>query len=101
MVGSNPIVLVGTKMDLLPAGARPKDVAEWLAESAARRRLQVRPQVLAMHGCGATSCWWRCLAMHSCGNTSCWGCCCASCVMMCLPGKYSVQQACVKSQDGE
>jgi hypothetical protein len=42
MVGNNPIVLVGTKMDLLPAGARPKDVADWLAESAARRRLQVR-----------------------------------------------------------
>jgi nitric-oxide synthase len=42
MVGSNPIVLVGTKMDLLPAGSRPKDVADWLTESAARRRLQVR-----------------------------------------------------------
>jgi nitric-oxide synthase len=42
MVGNNPIVLVGTKMDLLPAGCKPKDVADWLAESAARRRLQVR-----------------------------------------------------------
>ncbi|WIA31824.1 hypothetical protein OEZ86_002691 [Tetradesmus obliquus] len=41
MVGSNPIVLVGTKMDLLPGGCRPKEVADWLAESAARRRLQV------------------------------------------------------------
>jgi hypothetical protein len=27
MVGANPIVLVGTKMDLLPAGASPKDVS--------------------------------------------------------------------------
>jgi hypothetical protein len=27
MVGANPIVLVGTKMDLLPAGAPPKDVS--------------------------------------------------------------------------
>lgn len=26
MVGSNPIVLVGTKMDLLPEGAAPKEV---------------------------------------------------------------------------
>ncbi|KAF6256744.1 hypothetical protein COO60DRAFT_85689 [Scenedesmus sp. NREL 46B-D3] len=41
MVGNNPIVLVGTKMDLLPGGCKPKDVADWLAESAARRRLQV------------------------------------------------------------
>ncbi len=28
MVGSNPIVLVGTKMDLLPAGTHPK-VRQW------------------------------------------------------------------------
>jgi hypothetical protein len=41
MVGNNPIVLVGTKMDLLPAGAAPRDVAEWLTEAATRRRLQV------------------------------------------------------------
>lgn len=26
MVGGNPIVLVGTKMDLLPEGAAPKEV---------------------------------------------------------------------------
>ena len=27
MVGKNPIVLVGTKMDLLPDGTHPKDIA--------------------------------------------------------------------------
>ncbi|KAF8070981.1 nitric oxide synthase [Scenedesmus sp. PABB004] len=41
MVGNNPILLVGTKMDLLPPGCRPKDVAAWLADAAARRRLAV------------------------------------------------------------
>jgi len=41
MVGNNPIVLVGTKMDLLPPGCGPKEVAAWLTEAAARRRLQV------------------------------------------------------------
>ena len=41
MVGNNPIILVGTKMDLLPAGCHLKEVAEWLSESAARKRLQV------------------------------------------------------------
>eukprot|EP00775_Hariotina_reticulata_P009693 gene9693-9851_t len=41
MVGNNPIVLVGTKMDLLPPGCKPKEVAEWLAEAAARKRLVV------------------------------------------------------------
>ena len=33
MVGKNPIVLVGTKLDLLPEGTHPKDVAEWLTEA--------------------------------------------------------------------
>eukprot|EP00879_Flechtneria_rotunda_P017821 GHRR01018680.1.p1 GENE.GHRR01018680.1~~GHRR01018680.1.p1 ORF type:complete len:565 (+),score=194.15 GHRR01018680.1:1522-3216(+) len=41
MVGNNPIVLIGTKMDLLPAGCNPKQVATWLAEAAGRKRLQV------------------------------------------------------------
>ena len=41
MVGKNPIVLVGTKLDLRPEGAHPKDVAEWLMESATRKRLNV------------------------------------------------------------
>jgi nitric-oxide synthase len=41
MVGRNPVVLIGTKLDLLPAGTRPRRVAEWLADSAARRRLTV------------------------------------------------------------
>lgn len=39
MVGRNPIVLVGTKMDLLPAGSHPKPVADWLLEAALRKRL--------------------------------------------------------------
>ena len=33
VVGKNPIVLVGTKLDLLPEGTHPKDVAEWLTEA--------------------------------------------------------------------
>ena len=41
MVGNNPIVLVGTKMDLLPVGTSAKEVASWLAEAAARKRLPV------------------------------------------------------------
>jgi nitric-oxide synthase len=41
MVGNNPIVLVGTKMDLLPVGCSPKEVANWLTEAAERKRLQV------------------------------------------------------------
>jgi hypothetical protein len=41
MVGNNPIVLVGTKMDLLPPGCKPKEVADWLAEAAARKKLVV------------------------------------------------------------
>lgn len=41
MVGKNPIVLVGTKMDLLPPGARPKQVADWLMEAALRKRLNI------------------------------------------------------------
>jgi len=31
MVGANPIVLVGTKMDLLPQGSNPKDVSGGLS----------------------------------------------------------------------
>ncbi|KAI8474444.1 MAG: hypothetical protein J3K34DRAFT_518182 [Monoraphidium minutum] len=41
MVGSNPIVLVGTKMDLLPDGASPKEVVQWLLDAAAAKRLNV------------------------------------------------------------
>jgi nitric-oxide synthase len=41
VVGRNPLVLVGTKMDLLPAGCRPKDVVAWLHEAAARKHLNV------------------------------------------------------------
>jgi hypothetical protein len=53
MVGNNPIVLVGTKMDLLPPGCSPKEVADWLTEAAGRRRLQVWARV--WHGC-VTAC---------------------------------------------
>ncbi|GFR50774.1 hypothetical protein Agub_g13039 [Astrephomene gubernaculifera] len=41
VVGRNPIVLVGTKMDLLPERCRPREVAEWLGEAAAAKRLSV------------------------------------------------------------
>ncbi|KAF5835958.1 hypothetical protein DUNSADRAFT_6623, partial [Dunaliella salina] len=41
MVGPNPIILVGTKMDLLPDQAHPRDVAEWLTEAAVRKKLNV------------------------------------------------------------
>eukprot|EP00798_Chlamydomonas_sp_ICE-L_P007381 gene7381-505_t len=41
MVGKNPIVLVGTKMDLLPDGFHPRDMTEWLTESAMRKRVNV------------------------------------------------------------
>ncbi|GLC36226.1 hypothetical protein PLESTB_001366400 [Pleodorina starrii] len=41
MVGRNPIVMVGTKLDLLPQGCRPRDVAEWLGGAAAAKRLNV------------------------------------------------------------
>lgn len=41
MVGKNPMILVGTKMDLLPDGCHPRDVAEWLMDSATRKRLNV------------------------------------------------------------
>ncbi|KAG1679418.1 hypothetical protein FOA52_007709 [Chlamydomonas sp. UWO 241] len=41
MVGKNPMILVGTKLDLLPEGSHPRDVAEWLMDSATRKRLNV------------------------------------------------------------
>jgi len=41
MVGPNPIILVGTKMDLLPGKAHPRDVAEWLMDAAVRKKLNV------------------------------------------------------------
>lgn len=39
LVGNNPIVLVGTKADLLPAGADPGAVAAWLSAAAEFKRL--------------------------------------------------------------
>ncbi|GIL50128.1 hypothetical protein Vafri_6427 [Volvox africanus] len=41
MVGRNPIVMVGTKMDLLPEGCRPGEVADWLSGAAASKKLNV------------------------------------------------------------
>jgi nitric-oxide synthase len=41
MVGKNPVVLIGTKLDLLPSSTKPRKIAEWLADSAVRRRLTV------------------------------------------------------------
>jgi nitric-oxide synthase len=41
LVGSNPIVLVGTKADLLPTGTDPDEVAAWLVELAAFKRITV------------------------------------------------------------
>lgn len=37
--GNNPIMLVGTKVDLLPPGTDPVAVAEWLAGAAAYKRI--------------------------------------------------------------
>jgi hypothetical protein len=70
MVGNNPIVLVGTKMDLLPAGCKPKDVADWLAESAARRRLQVRMRCI--QAACAFNCSASCLLQYSGVQTCRW-----------------------------
>lgn len=41
LVGANPIILVGTKADLLPAGTDVAEVAEWLAAAADFRRMAV------------------------------------------------------------
>jgi hypothetical protein len=37
--GNNPIMLVGTKVDLLPAGADPAAVADWLLAAAGFKRI--------------------------------------------------------------
>mmetsp|Transcript_23158 Transcript_23158/g.60253 ORF Transcript_23158/g.60253 Transcript_23158/m.60253 type:complete len:403 (-) Transcript_23158:151-1359(-) len=41
LVGNNPVMLVGTKADLLPKGTELLDVEEWLVETAAYKRLNV------------------------------------------------------------
>ena len=41
IVGRNPVVLVGTKADLLPRGTDPCDVEEWLQSMAEFKRLTV------------------------------------------------------------
>jgi nitric-oxide synthase len=41
LVGRNPVVLVGTKADLLPAGTDLESVAEWLAAAAAFKKLSL------------------------------------------------------------
>jgi nitric-oxide synthase len=52
IVGKNPLILVGTKMDLLPEGFHPRDVAEWLTEAAARKHLNVVSCHLVSSKCG-------------------------------------------------
>lgn len=37
--GNNPIMLIGTKVDLLPAGSKPDEIAEWLRTFAAFKRI--------------------------------------------------------------
>ena len=32
LVSKNPVLIVGTKMDLLPRGSNVKDVAEWVLQ---------------------------------------------------------------------
>lgn len=39
LVGKNPVILVGTKADLLPAGTKADEVTEWLLATAAHKRL--------------------------------------------------------------
>lgn len=59
MVGQNPIVLVGTKMDLLPDGCRPKDVAGWLTDAATRRRMNVvSTHLVSSHTGKNLDCFW-------------------------------------------
>lgn len=41
LIGNNPVMLVGTKADLLPKGTELLDVEEWLLETAAYKRLNV------------------------------------------------------------
>jgi hypothetical protein len=41
MVGANPIILVGTKMDLLPAGANPKEVRTYAPSENFSARLKL------------------------------------------------------------
>ena len=56
-MGRNPIVLVGTKMDLLPHGSSPKAVAEWLMEAALRKRLNVTSAHLVSSHTGEGEAW--------------------------------------------
>jgi ribosome biogenesis GTPase A len=52
-VGASPVLLVGTKADLLPAGWRPERVAAWLARLAALRGLQPLQVLLVSSHTGA------------------------------------------------
>ena len=49
--GNNPIMLIGTKVDLLPAGTNPAEVAEWLRAFAAFKRISA-VSVHLVSGCG-------------------------------------------------
>eukprot|EP00899_Mesostigma_viride_P029182 jgi/Mesvir1/9449/Mv17839-RA.1 len=41
LVGRNPILLIGTKLDLLPRGTDPDAVQDWVQQAVARKRLNV------------------------------------------------------------
>lgn len=41
LVGRNPVVLIGTKLDLLPKGTRPRPVLDLLTGLADARRLTI------------------------------------------------------------
>ena len=41
LIGNNPVVLIGTKGDLLPSWASFLDVKEWLRQCALERKLNV------------------------------------------------------------
>ena len=41
LVGKNPIILIGTKLDLLPRGTAPGAVKAWLEEVAHRKKLNI------------------------------------------------------------
>lgn len=49
--GNNPIMLIGTKVDLLPAGSKPEEIAEWLRAFAAFKRISAVSVHLVSSSC--------------------------------------------------
>lgn len=41
IIGQNPIILIGTKFDLLPKNTDPKNIIEWLGDYADSKKLTV------------------------------------------------------------